>query len=167
VTLIYLAIGACTAAIYAALLVIISWKMTMLVASVLLVVSGWIRVIAHRSKAIGDEMTRANAALSERMVEGYYGMKLIHSFGHEAHEQRRFDRASREVARLGFKQGLLQGAVTPAYEIFAAALLVAIIFSALHARGQLSALLVFIFVLYRLQPRIQNVDTARAAFAAL
>jgi ATP-binding cassette, subfamily B, bacterial MsbA len=167
VMLVHLSISTATAVIYAALLLLISWKTTLVVGAAMLAVSASTRVIARRSKAIGGEMTRANAALSDRMVEGFYGMKLIHSFGHEAHEQRRFDRASEKVARLGLKQGVLQGVINPVYDVCAALLLVAIISTELAGGGQLSALLVFIFVLYRLQPRIQSVDATRTAFGAL
>src|SRR5581483_3805709 len=165
--LIYFVISICTLMIYTTLLLLISWKMTLVVAVAMFVISRITRVIARRSKIIGEKITRANAALSDRMVEGFYGMKLIHSFGHEAHEQRRFDYASREVSGLFFKQGVTQGAINPIYEICAGTLLVAIMFNALHDPAQLSALLVFIFVLYRLQPRIQAVDGARTGLGAL
>ena len=167
VMLVYLSITTSTALIYTALLLLISWKMTLVVGAAMLVVSASTRAIARRAKTLGGEMTRANAALSDRMVESYWGMKLIHSFGHEAHEQRRFDRASEAVARLGFRQGILQGMINPAYDVCAALLLVTIISTELTAGGRMSALLVFVFVLYRLQPRIQAVDGTRTAFGAL
>jgi subfamily B ATP-binding cassette protein MsbA len=125
------------------------------------------RGIARQSKVIGDRITQANAALADRMVESFYGMKLIQSFGHEAHEQRRFDHASQEVSRLCLAQGFMQGAISPVYDISAAALLAAIMLSALRDSGRLSAVLVFIFVLYRLQPRIQAVDGAWTGLGAL
>jgi ATP-binding cassette, subfamily B, bacterial MsbA len=167
VMLVYFVISVSTTAIYAILLLLISWKMTVVVAAAMLTISALTRLIARRSKIIGDAITRANAALNERMVEGFYGMKLIHCFGHEAHEQRRFDDSSREVSRLFLQQGLTQGAINPVYEICAAVLLVAILLGALRDGRQLSSFLVFVAVLYRLQPRIQAVDGARTGLLAL
>jgi ATP-binding cassette, subfamily B, bacterial MsbA len=167
VMLIYLIISICTMTIYATMLVLISWRMTLVVAAAMVAVSRLTRGIARRSKIIGDRITRANAALTDRMVESFYGMKLIQSFGHEVHEQRRFDHASREVSRLCLAQGFMQGAISPVYDVSAAALLVTIMLSALRDSGRLSAVLVFIFVLYRLQPRIQSVDGAWTGLGAL
>lgn len=167
VMLIYLIISVCTMAIYAIMLLLISPRMTLVVAVAMVGISRLTRGITRQSRIIGERITRANAALTDRMVESFYGMKLIQSFGHETYEQRRFDRASRDVSRLCLAQGFIQGAISPVYDISAAALLVAIMLSSLRDSGRLSAVLVFIFVLYRLQPRIQAVDGAWTGLRAL
>jgi subfamily B ATP-binding cassette protein MsbA len=63
--------------------------------------------------------------------------------------------------------GLLDGVVHPVHEVLAAALLLIILFTAAPKAGDVSVLLVFAFVLYRVQPRIKDFDAARVRLAAL
>src|SRR5690606_18796410 len=120
-----------------------------------------------RITALGREVTRVNAALATRMLEGMEGMKVIRTFGREEYEHGRFDEASKRVSSVLFRLGLVSGSVGPLYELLTATLLVFTLFIGLRDSANLPALLVFIFVLYRLQPRVRSLDETRLGLAAL
>lgn len=166
-TLVGLFIAACTAAVYVALLLLLSVKLTLFVLGGMALISMVARALTRRVKELGEEATEANAALSQRMMEGLGGMKVIRTFGREPYEQARFDRASDEVTSVFWRLGLLSGIVTPVYEVLAAVLLVSVLYVSLQDTANLPLVLVFIFVLYRLRPRIQSLDAARVRLVSL
>lgn len=160
-------VSACTLLVYVALLLLISWQLTLVVAAAMLTIALLVRLLTHSVERYGTQVTRTNAVLAERMVEGCEGMQTIRAFGREADEQARFDRASDRVARAILNVQVFSGAVQPVYEVLAGALLVLILLFTLQNPANLSALLVFIFVLYRLQPKVMGLDDARVKLASL
>lgn len=153
--------------VYVTLLVLISWKMTLLVLAVMAAISGVVQLITRRVKAMGKQANQANAALADRMLEGFSGMNVIRAFSREPYEQERFDERSERVSNAFLKLGLVSGLVNPVYEILSAALLVSILYVSLQDPSNLPAVLVFIFVLYRLQPKVKSLDSARTRLDSL
>src|SRR5262249_53953019 len=146
---------------------LISWKLTLCVAGGMALISLGLRFMRGRVKKLGRCVTRTNEVLFNRMVEGIEGAKIIRAFGKEIREQERFDHASERVSRAIRSLQFASGAVPPLYEILTAALLVATILATLHDPQNLPIVLVFIFVLYRLQPRISALETARVHMVSL
>jgi ABC-type multidrug transport system fused ATPase/permease subunit len=166
-TLIGMVITVCTLVVYTALLLLISWQLTLIVAGVMLMIAVTVHVLTRRVKSMGEVVTRVNSALAVRMIEGLEAMKLIRAFGREPHERRRFDEASERVSSAFFKLGLLSSLVSPVYQMLSAALLVSILYGTLQSPSNLPAVLVFIFVLYRLQPLVQSLDSERVHLVSL
>ena len=165
--LVGLFIAACTAVVYASLLLLISWRLTVLAVGVLAVASLAARLVTRRVQALGDAATEANAVLSQRMTEGVGAMQTVRLFGREGYEQGRFDRASERVARVFFRLGLVSALVSPVYEVFAAGLFVGVLVWGVRGPEDLAPLLVFVFVLYRLKPRVQSLDSLRLQLVSL
>ena len=165
--LVGLFIAVCTAAVYAALLLLISWPLTLVAVGALACASVGARLLTRRVQVLGDEATASNAALAKRMTEGIGGMQTVRLFGRERYEKGRFDAASERVSRVFFRLGLTSGLVGPVYEVFAAALLVGVLVVGVREPSDLPPLLVFIFVLYRLKPRIQSIDNYRLQLVSL
>lgn len=166
-SLVSIIITICTLVVYIALLLLISWKLTLIVTAAMLLIAMVVRLITRRVKALGQEATRANAQLAIRMMEGLAGMQVIRNFGREPYEQDRFDQKSSHVSSTFLKLGIVSGAVYPVYEVLSAALLVSILLVMLQNQQNLPALLVFIFVLYRLQPKVMALDGARVDLNSL
>jgi subfamily B ATP-binding cassette protein MsbA len=165
--LVDLAITVCLLVVYVALLLLISWPLTLLVAGFMLLVSVVTWRLTQRVQSLGKKATRTNAALTGRMLEGLTGMKVIRSFGQELYEKQRFDRTSEQLRNVMLQLNILRGIVTPVHEILAGLLLVSILLMTLRSYENLPALMVFIFVLYRLQPRIKSLDGARVNLSSL
>jgi subfamily B ATP-binding cassette protein MsbA len=160
-------IAFCTLFVYVALLLLISWQLTLLVGIVMIVISSIVKLLTRRTDALGRRATQANSLLAERMVEGLWGMKVIRTFGREAYEKERFEAVSERVSTTFMRLGFLGASVNPIYEVLAAALLVFILLTTLHNPTNLPMILVFILVLYRLQPRIKSLDEARLRLISL
>jgi subfamily B ATP-binding cassette protein MsbA len=160
-------IGFFTLIVYVALLLLISWQLTLLVGVVMMVISLVVKLLTRRADALGRHATEANAMLAERMVEGLWGMKVIRTFGRENYERERFEDVSERVSTSFMRLGILGAAVNPIYEVLAAALLVFILITTMRDPANLAIVLVFILVLYRLQPRIKAIDEARVRLISL
>jgi len=162
-----LIITTCTIIVYVVLLMFISWKLTLIVMAFMFFVAVLTRLLTRSVKNLGKKLTMANAELAVRMLEGVEGMKVIRAFGREVYEKTRFDAVSKQLSRVLLKQTFIKDALNPIYEILSDLLLVFILFKTLHDPSNLPSLLVFIFVLYRLQPRIKSFDVTRVALVAL
>lgn len=165
--LVHLMITTSTVAVYVALLLMMSWRLTVLVAVAMLIISSVVRWLTRAARELGAKVQETNSELADRMVEGIDGMKVIRAFGQERHEQGRFEVASNRLRSVLLRMGLLDGVVHPVHEVLAASLLLLILFVAAPAAGGVSVLLVFAFVLYRVQPRVKDFDAARVRLASL
>lgn len=166
-TLLQSVIVLCTGAIYILLLLLISWPLTLAVGVAMGAISVVVQRLGRWVKALGEEVTSANRGLATRMLEGLGGMKVIRTFVRERYEQARFDTASERVSRMGYRLGLVSGAVGPIYEVLTAALLVGVLLVGVRTAADLPALLVFLFVLHRLQPKVRTIDGVRLKLIAL
>ncbi len=167
-TLVSLIITICTITVYVFLLLLISWQLTLTVSFLMVLISLVIQFVTRSVKTLGEQAVEANSALGNRMWEGLAGMKVIRSFGRESYEQERFDVISKTVRKTFLKLDMLSGAVGPISEVLSAVLLLCILVIALlQDRSSLPTLLIFIFILYRLQPQVKQLDSARVGLIAL
>jgi subfamily B ATP-binding cassette protein MsbA len=164
---VHLMIASSTVAVYVVLLLLMSWRLTVLVAVGMLLVSSAVRLFTGGVRELGERVTRSNSELAHRMVEGIDGMRVIRAFGREGYEQGRFDAASDRLRRAILRMGLLEGAVHPIHELLIAALLLVILFATARSASDISVLLVFVFVLYRLHPRVKDFEASRVRLAAV
>ncbi len=165
--LVHLIITTSTVIVYVVLLLLMSWRLTLVVAIGMLLVSGVVRLFTKGARELGESVTRSNSELAHRMVEGIDGMRVIRAYGREPYEQRRFDVASDRLRQAILRMGYIEGAVHPVHEILIAGLLLAILFVTARSATDMSLLLVFVFVLYRLQPRVKDFEACRVRLAAL
>jgi len=157
-------INVCMALIFSILLLLISWKLTLITGCFLLLNSQILQQVTSHGKRLSARATAVNADLTQRMIETLGGMQLIRAFGRESHEQRRFDVASREVSKAFFKLDRISALVQPLSEVLTVSLLLGILLvTAMCTPGQMGILLTFLVLLYRLQPRIKQFDADRVA----
>ncbi|MDZ7697208.1 MAG: ABC transporter ATP-binding protein [Deltaproteobacteria bacterium] len=166
-TLVGLIISVCMIGVYALLLFLISWKLTLLVIGFMAIVSIAVRLLTRHAKSLSTQLTKANARFSKRLVQAIEGMKVVRAFGRERWEQKRFDEESIRISRVHMKLMVSSGLVNPVYEVLAGGLLVYVLFTMLQTPNGLTPLLVFIFVLYRLQPKIKELDEQRVSLRSL
>jgi len=166
-TLVDIIISICMITVYGTLLLLISWKLTLLVIMFMATVSMIVRLLTRHVKTLSTDLTHANALFSKRMVQAIDGMKVVRAFCREAYEQTRFDTVSGRISRLVMKLIVAAGLVNPVYEILAGGLLVYVLFTTLQTPSGWAPLLVFIFVLYRLQPKIKELDEQRVKLSSL
>jgi subfamily B ATP-binding cassette protein MsbA len=161
INLLHAVISLGTFFVYMALLLTISWKLTLIVTAILLLMSVIVRSLTRKVGFLGAKMTRANADVASRMVDGVDGIEVIRGYGQESHARRSFESVSERLSKLTMRTGILSGAVHPVYEILAAAVLVTVLLMSVQAGASLAPLLVFIFLLYRLAPLVRHLEAER------
>lgn len=163
-----LIISFCLSLVYIFLLLLISWQLTFLVTVSMLLISLIMRWLTRQCKNGSTKAVEANSALSTRMYEGFTGMKTIRAFARENYEQKRFNCASRKVCDRFFSLDLIANIVNPLYKFFSALLVLGIMMiSLIQDQTALPTLLVFLFVLHRLQPQMQKIDSSRVSLLTL
>jgi ATP-binding cassette, subfamily B, bacterial MsbA len=162
-----MAINVCMTLTLSILLLLISWKLTLITGCLLLLISQIVQVLTHSVKQLSRQATSANAHLSQRILETFHGSRLIRAFGRESYEEDRFDAASRHVSKVFWRMERVSGLVNPLSEILAASLLLGIlVVTTMRAPGQMAASVTFLILLYRLHPRIRQLDSDRVALSA-
>lgn len=160
--LIKLIINACTVFVFAILLLLISWQLTLVVAVALVLISLIIQRVTRQVEKLGKQAVQAYDNVFNRMAEGFAGMRVIRAFGHESYEQERFEQASEWARTLDINRHKLYATIGPLSEVLSAALLLCILVIALlQNRSALPTLLTFSFMLYRLQPQVKQLDSNR------
>lgn len=160
-------ISASTLVVYGLLLLLISWQLTLLVFLVMILISMLIRWITERAESLGKEATRASQEVTIGELEVVEGMKVIRTNNREDYARQKFGAASRRAAEAIRHVAVIREWVTPVYEVLAAGFLVAVLYASLGSGMPLAALLVFLFVLYRLQPLVKALDESRIRIASL
>jgi subfamily B ATP-binding cassette protein MsbA len=144
-----------------------SWQLSLLVAVALVLISLSIQQVTRKAKNLGRQAVEANNKLANRVMEGFYGMREIRAFGHEDYELQRFKQASTHLRTISIKLSNFYAITGPLSEFLSVALLVCILIIALHYKSDISTLLTFIFMLYRLQPVVRRLDSDRVNFLGL
>ena len=165
--LVNIVVSICTLVVFALILFLLSWRLTLIVGLVTLLISAIGRRLTRRAKVLGQQGVQANSELAVLMCEGLMGMRTIRAFSREDYEQSRFDRSSNSVKTIFWRIELLYGMVDPLHESLSTFLVMAIlVFSLLRDPTTLSAVLAFMFMLYRLQPQIKLIDLYRLKLVA-
>lgn len=158
----------CTVVVFAGLLFLLSWRLTLVVGIAIFLISMLIQFLTRRVKQLGQRAVQVNQNLANRMWESFGGLRLIREFGREAYEQKRYERDSKAVRDTFLKLELLAGTVGPLSEALSATLLLFVLVVVVqHNQTALPTLLTFVFILYRLQPKVKQLDAARVGLVSL
>lgn len=154
-------VNAATAMIFVALLLLISWKMT-LVIMVGVVVAGLVtRVVINRSHRVGERVEEGGAALNEIVVQILNGMRMIRIFGQEDREIAHFENASQRVRRAQLRLQFAWRTLSPLIDLLYVPLLLGALVLAWQADVGIAVLLPFLFLVFRLQRYARDSDTFR------
>lgn len=162
-----LLINICMVLIFCVLFFLLSWKLTLITGVALLIISAIIRSLTWRARRCGDLAAAANTEMTQRANEIFAGLRLIRSFGREPHEQKRYNASSEEVRRTFFRIDVMSGMVGPTSEILTALLLLALLLTAIKNPSAMGPTLTFLLLLYRLYPRVKQIDLDRVTLNSL
>lgn len=165
-TVIGIVIRMATIGIFGLALVTISWQLTLTVAAALLVISWIVRQIGRRVDRQAGYGLREWNALSQRCIEVLRGQRTARAFGREDHERAEFATSSTSTSRAYWRVERLRALVNPISELMVAALLAGVLLLSLSEPGGLPSVLTFMFILFRLQPQVQRLDSDRVNLAA-
>lgn len=161
-----LATGSVAVVVYAAILVVVSWRLTALVAAIGAARYGVSSLVIRRMRALGEQYSGLRVRLKGSIVSVYQGIEVIKAFATEAFERQRFERLTGQIAANagaiaetaaanGFFEGLLGDAL----------LCVVVYLAVARLRMQAAGLLTFLFVVTRIIPKISGINDARIRLA--
>jgi subfamily B ATP-binding cassette protein MsbA len=157
----------CTVLVFTALLFLVSWRLTSLVVIGLLAISALLRRASGPVKKMSEEAVEVNAGLGARMWDGVAGIRTIQAFSLQRVKERGFAEASDRVRASFLKLELLSGFVPPASEILFVALLLGVLAWQLPGAGSVPATLVFLLLLFRLQPNVSLLQSCLVALTGV
>ncbi len=153
-----ISINLCAIAVFGALLLAVSWQITLLAVTGSALVSLGIRLLHRRVKPLGEAAMAANRRLAARMLDTMQGMRTIRAFGEEVQDKRRFTAASAEVRRRFDRLERLYTLVGPLGEIGSLALLGVLVVVALWMQVPAATTLAAVALLHRLNPHIRELE---------
>ena len=157
-------------AVYAVLLLAISWPLTLLAVAMVGALSLVLRTIVRRSGVAGEQISRTYAQHSSVGLEGLSAMRVIRLFGREDFERARFERTVEQANQADMRSIQVTTLMSPLSELFAMGMFALIFLLAAkvfirQADALLPLLLMFLFILYRLMPRVTQFNSNRATIA--
>ncbi|QUY42729.1 ABC transporter ATP-binding protein [Acaryochloris marina] len=166
--LVKILISSCTVIVFIGLLLMLSWSLTLFVGLALFCISTLVRLLTQQVKKLGQEALHANSNLAVRMCEGLAGMQTIRGFGQENFETKRFDDSSQTVSQVFLKLNRLSMTTSPTFEVLGAMLVLLVLVIGLFFNWvSLPTLLIFVLILYQLQPRIKAIGNDYVALLGL
>jgi subfamily B ATP-binding cassette protein MsbA len=152
-----------TLAVYSVSLFLLSWQLSIvsvLLFSLLAVgLSTLNKQIRERSFAI----TKANDYFTSRALEFIEGIRTVHTFWTQKFEQRRYNQASEKIVQTWKRVYWISLIVKPLAESLSTMVLITMIIAALvTGLMQISSLLTFFFVLFRIMPMTQDLNGVAA-----
>jgi subfamily B ATP-binding cassette protein MsbA len=151
-------INLCAILVFGALLLAISWQITVVAVSGSLLLSLVIRVLHRRARSLGEAAVEANRGLAARMLATTQGMRTLRAFGQEAEEKRRFREASAGVRRRFNMLERVYTVVGPLGEVGSLVLLGAIVVGALWMGLPAAVTLASVALLHRVNPHLREFE---------
>lgn len=149
------------------MLFLISWKLTLAVALMMVATGGVASLFGARLRRLGEEGVELAAELSSRALDLFDGMRVIRAFGREAHAQVRYDRASLAQHRAALRRERLRAGLVVLQEGLQASVFVATIFCGLAWGSDGATLIAYLVLLHRLQPHVRALLNARALLSGV
>ncbi|WP_066377750.1 MULTISPECIES: heterocyst formation ABC transporter subunit HepA [unclassified Anabaena] len=158
--------------VYVISMFVISWQLTLVSTMLFSLLAVGLSNLNARVRETSFGMSVANGNFTSAAVEFINGMRTVHAFGTQNFERDRYYKASQEVVSSTTKVIITWTLVKPIAEAIATTVLVGMIvlaFTNFVSDGQLqiSSLLTFFFVLFRLVPFIQDINGTRAFLSSL
>lgn len=152
--------------VFTIFLMLLSWEMTLFVGVALAAISLIVKLLTLRVEALSKQHLAAEQDLGQRALEILNGMRTIRSYTGEKRERERFAKNSKLVSGIEFELRKIAGLITPVAQMLAGTLLIIVLYTALKEPSNLSMVLVFIFILYRLHPQVLELDEGRNTLVA-
>jgi len=160
-----------TIIVFVALLLSISWQLTLASTVLLSLVTLINQYAISRAKKFGKQLSEMSKAYSISMLETLNGIRLVKSTGNEAKEYQRIQKLIREREKADFQSQANSEVIAPLSEVMGITSLILIVFlSKTFLANQIASLsavlLTYLLVLLRLLPLISQLNGLRSSFAS-
>ncbi|NET71105.1 MAG: ABC transporter ATP-binding protein [Sphaerospermopsis sp. SIO1G2] len=152
-----------TLVVYSISLFVLSWQLS--IVSILLfgLLAVGLSTLNKQIRERSFKITKANDHFTARALEFIEGIRTVHAFSTQDFEKQRYYRASSDIVKAWRKVYWISLSVRPLAESLSTCILISMICVALvTGLMEVSTLLTFFFVLFRLVPMIQDLNGAVA-----
>lgn len=148
------------------ILLLISWKMTLLAVALGGVSVFILKGIGHKAGLAGESGNKALQHINATLLDILMGMKVIRLFNREKDMMDKFDRDAEECKKHTGRLDRIQTLITPLFEFTGVTSLALIMISSVVILGHygnafLQILLVFLFIFFRLMPQVNFINKQR------
>ncbi|MEH2077454.1 MAG: ABC transporter ATP-binding protein [Nostoc sp.] len=160
-----------TVLVFVALLLSISWQLTIAATLLLSLVTLINQYAISRSRTFGKQLSEMSRAYSVSVLETLNGIRLVKATGNEQKEYQRIKKLIRDRELADFQSQVNSEVITPLSEVMGiTALLLIVLLSKTFFADQISSLstvlLTYLLVLLRVLPLISQLNTIRSNFAS-
>ncbi|MBD2691791.1 heterocyst formation ABC transporter subunit HepA [Anabaena catenula] len=161
-----------TVIVYLTTMVLLSWQLTLIAVFLFTLLAVGLSTLNAKVRESSFGTSVANGNFTSTALEFINGIRTVHASGTQEFERQRYYKASNQIVSSSTKVILTWTLVRPIAESAATTVLVGMIilaFSSFVVNGalQVSSLLTFFFVLFRLVPFIQDINGTRAFLSTL
>lgn len=148
--------------IYIGLAFTLSWQMTIGAVIIGGLVLTLLRKMVGKARGVGTDLTESNAELGQEAIEQIAGAKLIKTSAGEHATVKRFRTRLESILRLTYISGLNQAWAKAIYDVaISGVLCIGIYLAVVFLHMSITTLIVFLFIFYRLSPRLSNLQSYR------
>lgn len=147
--------------VFTVVLMLLSWELTLFITVALGGISLVVKLLTSKAESLAGRSLEEGKELVQQAMEVIDGMRTIRTFVREDDEEKRFEQTSRQMSQTDLRLQKLSALVEPVAQLLAGTLLIVVLFTALGNPENLSMVLVFIFILYRLHPQVMELDDGR------
>ncbi|MBK1986702.1 ABC transporter ATP-binding protein [Sphaerospermopsis aphanizomenoides BCCUSP55] len=148
-----------TLAVYSISLFILSWKLSIVSFLLFGLLAVGLSTLNKQIRERSFEITKANDHFTSRALEFIEGIRTVHAFYTQKFEQQRYNQASGNIVKTWKRVYWISLLVRPLAESIATLILITMVCVAvLTGLMQVSALLTFFFVLFRIVPMTQDLN---------
>ncbi|MFM6038603.1 MAG: heterocyst formation ABC transporter subunit HepA [Sphaerospermopsis kisseleviana] len=161
-----------TVVVYFMTMLLLSWQLTLIAILLFTLLAVGLSNLNARVRESSFGTSVANGNFTSIAIEFINGIRTVHACGTQELERQRYYKASNQIVSSSTKVILIWTLVKPIAESAATTVLIGMIilaFSSFVVNGtlQVSSLLTFFFVLFRLVPFIQDINGTRAFLSTL
>ncbi|MBF2035591.1 MAG: ABC transporter ATP-binding protein [Leptolyngbyaceae cyanobacterium T60_A2020_046] len=169
-SLVNISIATITGGVFIAILVAISWQLTLISIFLMAGVAGVNQFSVRQAKKKGRQLSKSAAALSSRSIEVLSGIRLVKSAANEDLEYRQIEELVADRERAEYESQLLFASIGPVNEISSIVAIIllivlgrALFFDQIQAFS--SIILTYLVVLFRTLPVVGQLNSARTQLA--
>lgn len=157
----------CAIAVFLAVLLFLSWQSTLFILPFVAAIGGVLYFFTRAARRYGAGAVAASTDYTSRAWEGLAGLRTVRVFGAGGHEEERLNRASLNIRRHVFDAERLAIMIPALFETLVIAAIGVWVVTLAGTGATIAGLAVFFVILYRMQPRIRSLISARAALLEL
>jgi subfamily B ATP-binding cassette protein MsbA len=154
-----LVINVCAIAVFAVVLLMLSWRITLISAVCAAFVSLFLSRLSRPATQLGDSVKSEHQSMGALMLMTLQGMRAIRAYGREKAQHAAFLKSSAAARQSLVRMERLSAAISPANEIGYLAIICLIVGGAGFLSVDFHATLTIVALLYRLQPHLQELES--------